>query len=133
LATGNKSDAKATARPTQQLFEALAERGHEPLLERISGTIRFDLDTGKTVERWYLRVKKGNVDVSHEKGPADAVVRTDRALFDDIASGNANAMAALLRGVIDLEGDLSLVMTFQRLFPGPPKAGARSAARGRKR
>ena len=45
MATGNKSDAKATARPTQQFFEALAERGHEPLLERISGTIRFDLDT----------------------------------------------------------------------------------------
>ena len=28
----------------------------------------------------------------------------------------------LLRGVLLAEGDLGLVMSFQRLFPGPPKS-----------
>jgi hypothetical protein len=35
-------------------------------------------------------------------------------------TGRMNAMAATLRGVLDPEGDLGLVLLFQRLFPGPP-------------
>jgi hypothetical protein len=29
-------------------------------------------------------------------------------------------MAAVLRGLIAIEGDIELLMLFQRLFPGPP-------------
>jgi putative sterol carrier protein len=129
VATGTKPDTNDAASPTREFFEALADRGQEPLLTRITGTIRFDLGTGKDVERWYVRVRKGRVDVSHKKAPADAVVRADKALFDDIAAGKANAMAAALRGMIVPEGDLGLVMTFQRLFPGPPKTRSKSAGR----
>jgi putative sterol carrier protein len=75
--------------------------------------------------------------VSRKKGPADVVVRAETSLFEDIAAGRVNAMAAVLRGLIVPEGDLGLVMTFQRLFPGPPlrKPRPRSApgAAGKRR
>jgi len=40
-------------------------------------------------------------------------------LFDDIVSGRANAMAALLRGDVGVEGNTELLMRVQRTFPGP--------------
>lgn len=129
MATGTKPDTNDAASPTREFFDALAERGQEPLLKRITGTIRFDLGTGKDVEHWYVKVKKGRVDVSHKEGPADAVVLADKVLFDDIAAGKANAMAAALRGTVVPEGDLGLIMTFQRLFPGPPRAKSKPPRR----
>jgi putative sterol carrier protein len=41
-----------------------------------------------------------------------------------MVEGKVNAMAAVLRGEVSLEGDLGLVISFQRLFPGPPRTGA---------
>jgi putative sterol carrier protein len=38
-------------------------------------------------------------------------------LFDDLASGRANAMAAMLRGAVAVDGDRTLMIRFQRLFP----------------
>jgi putative sterol carrier protein len=103
-------------------FEGLAERGHEPLLQSTSGRLRFDLGIGKRVEHWYVTIKSGDLGVSHASGLADAVVRVDRALFEKIVQGRANGMTALLRGLIEAEGDLGLLMSFQRLFPAPPKS-----------
>ena len=36
---------------TADFFEALVERGHEPLLETATGTVRFDLRDGKKTDR----------------------------------------------------------------------------------
>ena len=114
-----------------KFFEALDERGYEPLLHRGTGTLRFDLGHDGRTETWFVAVDKGNVSVSHRKGTADCILRTDRALFARIAAGRANVMAAVLRGLIAIEGDIELLMLFQRLFPGPsgrrtpvPAAGA---------
>ncbi|MCZ7526358.1 MAG: SCP2 sterol-binding domain-containing protein [Acidimicrobiia bacterium] len=109
-------------------FEELAHRGHEPLLRRLSGTIRFDLTGGRRTEHWYVTVRKGDVAVSRQDAEADAILRTDRALFDDLATGRANAMAATLRGAMQPEGDVGLIVSFQRLFPGPAR-GAREGTR----
>ena len=49
----------------------------------------------------------------------------DEALFDGMASGEVErdgARAARRRW--RLEGDLGLVVSFQRLFPGPPRSPA---------
>ena len=128
---GRKKDA------TSAFFSDLAERGHEPLLATTTGTLRFDLVSGKRVEHWFVSLKKGDVTVSQKDTRANAIVRLDRALFDRMVTGRANAMAATLRGVIVPEGDLGLVISFQRLFPGPPasrRSPARAAAKaGRKR
>jgi putative sterol carrier protein len=110
---------------TTEFFGELVARGHEPLLKEASGTLRFDLRDGKRVDRWLVAVEKGDVAVTRRNVGADCVVSTDRALFDAIASGKTNALAALLRGAVGVEGDIQLLVLFQRLFPGPPRARKR--------
>ena len=110
---------------TTEFFDNLSRRGHEPLLEKASGTLRFELDERKRTDRWLVTVEKGNVTVSRKAAKADVVVRTDRALFDKLASGRQNAMAAILRGEIGIEGRVQLLALFQRLFPSPPKRRSR--------
>ena len=110
---------------TAEFFDALVERGHEPLLEKATGTMRFDLKDGKKTDRWFVRVVKGDIAVSRRNVRADCVVMADKSLFDAIASGKTNAMAALLRGAMGVEGDIQLLVLFQRLFPGPPRSRRR--------
>jgi putative sterol carrier protein len=114
-----RSGEEALPDPTTAFFQDLGARGHEPVLKKATGTLRFDLtDGGNRTARWLVAIEKGNVAVSHRNAKADCVVRADRALFDGIASGETNALAAVLRGAIDAEGDLRLLVFFQRLFPG---------------
>jgi putative sterol carrier protein len=90
------------------------------LLHEATGSVRFDLVRGEEIDHWLVAMSVGEVTVSRANVGADCVVRTDKALFDGIASGKVNAMAALLRGELSAEGDLELLLRLQRLFPGPP-------------
>jgi predicted lipid carrier protein YhbT len=113
------------ADPTQAFFDELAQRGHEPLLGAVTGTLRIEVVDGDSSEHWHVDVRKGAVKVSRKNTKADAVVRVPRPLCDKIMSGQENAMAAMLRGELVPEGDLRLTMQFQRLFPGPPSSAPR--------
>lgn len=118
---------------TAEFFGELGGRGYEPRLRKASGTLRFDLRDRGSVDRWLVDVRKGDVTVSRRNVGADCIVSTDKALFDDIASGKTNAMAALLRGAADIEGDVELLVLFQRLFPPPhSRRRRRPADSGRK-
>lgn len=113
-----------TTDPTTQFFEALAARGHDPALAKVTGRIRIDLTDGDSRPvRWLITITKGDVALSHRNAKADCVVRSDRALFDRIASGEANAMTAFLRGAVEVDGDRGLLLAFQRVLPGPPRRG----------
>ena len=101
------------------LFERLAQGGHEPLLGKASGTLRLDLRSGKETEHWVLAIDRGRVCVSREKADADAVIHADRELFELLVTGKANALSSLLRGQIVIEGNPELLIMLQRLFPGP--------------
>jgi putative sterol carrier protein len=109
---------QAAAVITNGFFEGLAAR-RQPLLHNVSGTLRFDVMHGDETDCWYITIAKGDVAVTREEAPADAIIRVRDALFDDILSGRANAMAALLRGDIGVEGNPQLLMRMQRTFPGP--------------
>ncbi len=111
---------------TTEFFEQLGKRGHEPALARATGTMRFDLTDGKRTVRWRVVINKGDVKVSRANGSADTIARTNKDLFDGIVTGKANPVTAMLRGEFGVEGNLELVVLFQRLFPGPPKARKRS-------
>jgi putative sterol carrier protein len=104
------------AQTTAEFFDALAARGHDPLLGKVTGTIRFDVkDNGRT-QRWRVSITKGEIDVSRSTGPADSVVTIDRETLAGVATGKLNPFAATLRGTITVEGDTELMVLFQRAF-----------------
>ena len=108
---------------TTDFFEQLGARGHEPLLENATGTVRFELTDGKRrAARWLVSIERGDVAVSHKNVKADCVVRGDAATLAGIAAGKVNPFAATLRGAIGVEGDTEVLVLFQRLLPAPPNS-----------
>jgi putative sterol carrier protein len=105
---------------TARFFEDLARRGHEPLLGRTNGSLRFDLTDGSRAEHWFVRIADGDIEVSRSDAKADCEIRANQEVFESILSGEMNAMVAYLRGLVVGEDDVSLLIRFQRLFP-PPK------------
>ena len=106
---------------TTQFFQRLESRGHEPLLEKATGSVRVDLTDNGRRSRWLIEIAKGDLAVSHKNAKADCVIRTDKATFERIVAGKENAVAAVLRGAIDIEGSQQLLVLFQRLVPSPVK------------
>jgi putative sterol carrier protein len=109
-----------TTTATDRFFETLAGRKHEPLLEKVSGSVRFDIANGEQTDHWMVTVREGDVEVTRDDSDADSIVRASRNIFDLLATGRENAFAALLRGQASAEGNLELPVLLQRLLPGPP-------------
>ena len=121
---------------TTDFMEGLGRRGHEPLLETTSGTIRIDLlKNGRQKERWLVSIDKGDINVSHKSAKADCAIRAPEELFDGIARGEVNPLAATIRGELIIDGDTKLVVRFQGLFPSPPRKASRDSrpASGRRK
>lgn len=100
----------------ETFFAELPERGHEPLLFRMIGSVRFDLDTEERTDRWLVTLAKGTISVAPRNGEADAVIHTDRRLFNRFLTGEANPMASMLRGLMRVEGDPRLGVLGRRLY-----------------
>jgi predicted lipid carrier protein YhbT len=115
---------------TEQFFQELGQRGYEPLVAKFSGRVRFDVVDGRRTDRWLVAIDKGDVAVSREGGDGDCAIRADKALFDRLANGEENAMAAVLRGALVCTGDVELLLAIQRVFPGPPRARVPSVGSG---
>ena len=124
---GDQSMATATARktprngPAVKFFTELAQRGHEPLLAGVSGRVRFDVLDKGDADSWLVKIDRGDLAVARDAGPADCAIRGTRALFDELADGRTNAMAAVLRGALVCSGDIELLIAVQRVFPDPPR------------
>ena len=106
---------------TAEFFDRLAGRGTVPGFERTSGSVRFELTRGDLTEHWRVTFKRGAATVDRASDAADCVVRTDASTFDELATGQANVMATLLRGRLEADGEPELLTHFQRLFPAPTK------------
>ena|SRR5689334_22682538 len=123
------------ANATSAFFANLAERGHDPVLGSTRGTVRIDLAQASSIDSWWVAIDRGDIRVSRDEAAADCIVRTTPASFEALASGHTGALAATLRGELEIEGDPRLLVRFQRLFPPPtsmPKAsGARTAGKRR--
>ena len=113
--------------PTRAFFKRLSEQ-HQPMLQSMMGTVRFDIADGERTEHWHLHIRKGDVTVAHEDGEADCVLSADIGTFDEILSGRMNAMAAVLRGAVRMDGKVVLLTALQRLFPGAIEAPAEPPA-----
>jgi SCP-2 sterol transfer family len=108
--------------PTTEFFAELGRRSHQQLLEKVQATIRFDIAQGKKTRRWLVTIDRGDITVSRGNASADSSVRVERALFDRLVTGDANATAEVLRGRIGITGELEPLILLQRIFPGPPLA-----------
>jgi len=125
-ATQTKS-APVKADPISQFFDGLAQPGHLATLESESATLRFDVRDSSGIARWYITINDGDVAVTHQSGAADAVVTIDRPYAEAIVTGRLNATAALLRGLVDCDGSVAVLMMLQRCLPGPPGSTGRVA------
>ncbi len=119
--------ATVTGDPTAAFFEKLAGRTHEPLLRKASGSTRFDIVDGRRTRRWLVTIDGRTIAVTPGAADADCVVRADRAVFERLVSGRSNAVAAVLRGDLQIEGDWRKLVLMQRLFPGPAASRRRKA------
>ena len=110
--------------PVAAFFAGLAEPGYFATFQGQSASLRFDITDGTDIDidRWHVRVSDGRVDVDRKRSPADAVVKIDRPHFAAMATGQLNAQAAILRGLLHCEGSMAALMMFQRCLPGPPGA-----------
>ena len=101
-------------------FQRLGERGQEPLLGHLRGAVRFAVrGIDGEVDQWIVTVDRGAVTVSHGNADADCVIGADRAFFERLINGEENAIAAVLRGALRCSGDVEMLLTIQRIFPGP--------------
>jgi putative sterol carrier protein len=116
------------ADPTARFFEQLAARDHVDLLRKANGCTRFDIVSGRKIDRWYVTIDNGDIGVTRQPSHADCIIRADRALFDKMAGGKLNAVAAVLRGDLEVEGDWRLLVRMQRLFPGERTSRRKRAA-----
>ena len=107
----------ASISTTQAFFDGLGSGEPVPALGSSRGTIRFDIRDGDRIDHWRVTVNRDEVVVDRTDGKADCVISTTREVFDQIAGGHLNALPAALRGLVDLDGDPSFVIRFQRLFP----------------
>ena len=107
--------------PALQL-DGLARRGHEPRLENVTGTLRFDIAHDDRIDHWFVEIEDADVSVSREEREADCVVRIDKPVFDRLVKGETSALAAWLRNQVKIRGRFSLLRLFERLYPGPPGA-----------
>ena len=110
---------------TEQFFQGLAERGYEPSVRLASGTACFEMTQDGQTDHWLVGLDYGRISVSREAGRADCVARADRAIFNDIVTGEMNALTAVFRGVLTIEGNAQLLILLRRLFPGEPRGPER--------
>jgi predicted lipid carrier protein YhbT len=105
---------------TDWFFDDLARRGHEPALGHVTGRVRFDIVHAEREGHWLVVIERGDITVSRRKGKSacDCSVRSDAELFERLARGEDNAMAATLRGALVCAGEVDLLLAVQRLFPG---------------
>ena len=62
----DRQEGRQMTDPSAEFFEELQQRGARPLLQKMSGTLRFDVVDGKRSARWFVTIKKGDVKVSRQ-------------------------------------------------------------------
>ena len=104
---------------TAEFFEALGRREREPVIAKFSGSVLVNVTDHGQTDHWRLAFDAGKVSVTHDPGDADCTISGDKETFDRVVRGEANAMAAVLRGALVCTGDVEMLLAIQRIFPGP--------------
>ena len=113
--------------PTEAYFERLAASRHQPLLNRVTGTLRFDIEQNDgRHHRWYVSINHGDLLVRRDEAeqeagevpaPADCTLAANEDEFLRILSGQDSYAAALVRGAISVKGDYTMAQNIRRFSP----------------
>lgn len=109
-----------SASHSTEFFDELGRRGHEPMLERVTAKLRFQItddDDGGDLTR-LVTIDHGDLHISTDQTDADATITCSGSELDDLVTGRTSAVASLLRGTLAARGDLELMVLAQRLFSG---------------
>ncbi|MEV4386406.1 SCP2 sterol-binding domain-containing protein [Micromonospora sp. NPDC049580] len=108
--------------PAARFLQDLDAGRRPDLSETTAGTLRLDMRGDGCTDHWYLTVADQHVQVTRSADDADLLVRADRAVFDELASGQLHLAEALLRNELTVRGDMALLLLLRRIFPGPADA-----------
>jgi SCP-2 sterol transfer family len=95
---------------TDEFFNDLARRGHEPLLEIADGIVLFEVTQGSAIDRWWVQIRHGDITVSRTGSAADTVVHVDRARSNAIFAGRINPITSVWRGALRVDGNAELIV-----------------------
>ena len=109
--------------PTADFFNRLLPQRAGLVPRGVAATLRIDLERDDGgVDHWLVAFNDGALRVSMGERPADCTIRTSKALFDRMATGELNMVAATFRNQVLVEGELLVWGVFRKLLPGPPGA-----------
>lgn len=129
LTAGALGSGRLVADRVDSFFEELGRRGHDPLLDRVTSTGRFDVSGDGQTNHWLITIQAGDIVVWRgEDEEVDWVVDIDRQELSDVIAGETGSLAAWIRGTFKLEiNDRSTrFFLLTRLFAGSPESRGRS-------
>ncbi|MFY1701321.1 glycogen debranching N-terminal domain-containing protein [Micromonospora sp. WMMA1923] len=110
------------SRPLDRFFEQLAESAPDRLPSTPTGLLQFVFDDGAH-PAWFVRLDGRRVQVERTGHRPDCVVELSTTAFEDLVAGHDHVVAMLFRGIVSVEGDLSLLLVFRRLLPTAADSG----------
>jgi hypothetical protein len=122
--------APSTTGRIEEFFADLARLGYVPSLARVTGTVRIEIIGEQDTEHRLITIRRGHIEVSRNAGPVDCLVRVDRQLLERIFGGSQNAMVAMLRDELGVQGNPELLVLIQRLFRHQPDDPATAGPAG---
>jgi SCP-2 sterol transfer family len=117
-------DSQPEPDPVAAFFAELDRRGHDPLLDRVNSTGRFEIRDADRTEEWLVSVKGGYLTATRGGGDADWVMGGERADFVRVIRGDTSALAAFVRGTLHLTmiDPSQRFGLLTRLFAGEPES-----------
>lgn len=108
---------------TEAFFTRLAQRGYDPLLHSVSGTIRWDISNAGS---WSVTVKNGSLTMSRDSASPDCALACSKEDFDRMVVGKQNPTTLFMQGKMKITGNLALAQMFQRIFPDENVSGGQT-------
>ncbi|GIH15635.1 hypothetical protein [Rugosimonospora africana] len=108
-------------------FNELSQRGHDPLLDRLSTTGRVEICDGDHTRQWVVTVRDGCASLTADEPNIGWVLRAERTAFNQLVSGEVSALESLMRGSISftLIDESQRFSLLSRLFAGSPETRIR--------
>lgn len=107
--------------PTARFFADLSKRTLR-LPPDTCVKVGIDLGHDGETDHWFVKFDGSRAHVAREGGDAIVTIRTRKELFDRIATGEANLLAALYRNEITFEGRLAYLAYLRASLPNQPGA-----------